>query len=334
MKLAMFYTKPYETPAFEAANTSHGHRITYFEEALHTVTAPLAAGHDAVVTFVNDTVDAPTIKILAGLGIRLVLCRSAGFNQVDLRAASRHGMTVMYVPAYSPESIAEFTVGLILCLNRQIHHAYNRVRESNFSIDNLTGFTLKDRTVGIIGTGKVGVAVARILRGFGCVLLGADPYPSEPAKALGVTYVERSALLAQADIVILTCPLTPDTRHLINPQSLRTMKRGSMLINTGRGALIDTAAMLDALKSQETVCYFGADVYEYEAGVFFEDRSAEILQDDVLQLLLSRRNALVTPHMAWLTRESLHEIAETTLGNASAFEAGHPDRGHVVTLPD
>ena len=334
MKLAMFYTKPYEQPAFEAANARSGQEITYFEEALHRVTAPLAAGHDAVVTFVNDTVDAATVAILADLGIRLILCRSAGVNQVDLRAASRYGMTVMYVPAYSPASIAEFTVGLILSLNRQIHHAYNRVREGNFSIDNLTGFTLKDRTVGIIGTGKVGIAAARILRGFGCTLLGADPYPNEQVKALGVIYVERSVLLAQSDIVMLTCPLTPDTRHLINAQSLKTMKRGSMLINTGRGALIDTAAMLDALKSQETVCYFGADVYEYEAGVFFEDRSAEILQDDVLQLLLSRKNALVTPHMAWLTRESLHEIAETTLGNASAFEAGCPEQGHVVTLPE
>lgn len=333
MKIAMFYAKDYEKPQFEAVNQSHGHQITCIEAALNASTAPLARGHDAVCIFVNDTCDAATVDILAEGGVRLVLCRSAGFNQVNLPAIRKHGMAVMRVPAYSPESIAEHAVGMVLSLVRNLHHQYARVRNGNFAMDNLVGFTLAGRTAGIVGTGNIGQATARILKGFGCRLLGSDPYPSDEMKALGMAYVERDDLFCQSDIVILTAPLTPETRHMVNAESLKLFKRGSVLINTGRGPLIDTRAAIDALKNLETIWYLGIDVYENESGVFFENLSTGIVQDETLQLLTTFKNCLITPHSAWLTQEALADIAAQTLGNASDFEKGRPDPARTVELP-
>lgn len=332
MKIAMFYAKPYEIPRFDAANAGHDHEITYLDVALNAQTAPLAKGFDAVCIFVNDSADAATIDILAAGGVKLILCRSAGFNQVDLKAAKRHGMAVMRVPAYSPVSIAEHAVGMVLSLVRNLHHQYARVRIGNFSMDNLVGFTLNGRTVGIVGTGNIGQAAARIFKGFGCDLLGSDPYPSSDMTALGMSYVDRDELFRRSDIVLLTAPLTPETRHMINAQSLKLFRQGAVLVNIGRGALIDTKAALAALKSLETIWYLGIDVYEDEAGLFFEDKSATIVQDDTLQLLTTMKNCLITPHSAWLTREALNDIATTTLGNASDFAAGSPDPSRNVSL--
>lgn len=333
MRIAMFYTKEFERPQFEAANERHGHTITYFGEALHGPTARLAEGQDAVCVFVNDKVDAGVIETLAGFGIRLILCRSAGFNQVDLKAAEAAGMTVLRVPAYSPESVAEHTVGMILSLIRNLHHQYNRVRNGNFSMDHLTGFTLHGRTAGIVGTGRIGLATARILKGFGCPLLGSDPNPSADCLALGMRYVPTPELFQQSDIVILNAPLTPETRHMINAESLKLFRKNAALVNTGRGALVDSKAVIEALKSCETLTYLGLDVYENESGLFFENLASQIIQDDTFQLLTTLKNCLITPHSAWLTREALGEIAETTLGNATAFAAGRPDPANIVALP-
>lgn len=331
MKIALFYARGYEKPSLEEANKTLGHSITYIPAALGVETAPLAAGHDAVCIFVNDVCDGEVISLLAECGVKLILCRSAGFNHVDLMAAAAHGMAVMRVPAYSPESVAEHTVAMVLSLIRHIHHQYARVRNGNYSMDGLVGFTLHGKTVGICGTGKIGLATTRILKGFGCILLGNDPYPSEECKALGLQYVGRDALFSQSDIVILTAPLTPETRHMVNAESLKLFKKGSVLINTGRGALVDTRAAIEAAMKTDTLCYLGMDVYEDEAGKFFENMSGDIVQDETLLLLTNLKNVLVTPHSAFLTRESLSEIAAVTLGNANAFEKGSPDPACLVT---
>ncbi len=333
MKIAMFYGKAYEKPGYVTANEKLGHEITWFEEALNARTAPLANGFDAVCIFVNDTCDAATIATLAAGGVQLILCRSAGFNQVDLAAAKAHGMTVMRVPAYSPESIAEHTVGMVLSLVRNLHHQHNRVRVGNFSMDNIVGFTLHDRTAGIVGTGNIGLATARILKGFGCRLLGSDPRPNPECVALGMEYVDRDTLFAESDIVILCAPLTPDTRHMVNAETLKRFRKGSVLVNTGRGPLVDAKALYQALKSADRLWFAGIDVYEDEAGLFFENMSAELVQDDTLLLLTTLKNCLITPHTAWLTRESLADIAAITLGNATDFAAGRPDPARTVKLP-
>ena len=333
MKIAFFSAKDFERGAFDESNRLAGHDLTWFEERLHAGTAPLAAGAEAVCVFVNDRVDAPTISKLAAGGIRLILCRSAGYNHVDLQAAAAAGMAVMRVPAYSPESVAEHAVGMVLSLVRSLHHQHNRVRIGNFSMDNIAGWTLRGKTAGIVGTGHIGLAMARILNGFGCALLGADPYPNPACEALGMRYVPRDLLFADSDIVMLAAPLTDDTRHMVNADSLKRFKRGSVLINVSRGALIDTAAVIPALKSLETIHYLGIDVYEEEQGLFFEDWTARIVEDDQLLLLTTFKNCLITPHSAWLTAESLREIADTTLYNASRFASGRPDPSNLVSLP-
>jgi D-lactate dehydrogenase len=333
VKIAFFSAKGFERGAFEDANRAAGHDLTWFEERLHAGTAPLAAGAEAVCVFVNDRVDAATIATLKAGGTRLILCRSAGYNHVDLAAAAAAGIAVMRVPAYSPESVAEHAVGMVLSLVRNLHHQYNRVRIGNFSMDNIAGWTLRGKTAGIVGTGHIGLAMARILSGFGCTLLGADPYPNPACEALGLRYISRDLLFAQSDIVMLAAPLNDDTRHMVNAGSLTGFKRGSVLINVSRGALIDTAAVIPALKSLETIHYLGIDVYEEEQGLFFEDWTARIVEDDQLQLLTTFKNCLITPHSAWLTAESLREIAETTLFNASRFASGQPDPINLVSLP-
>jgi len=323
MKIAFFHARPYERPSIEAANETHGHEIGWFEATLAPETASLAQGHDAICIFVNDICNAEAIATLAECGVRLILCRSAGYNQVDLAAARAHGMTVMRVPGYSPESVAEHTVGLILSLVRHLHHQHNRVRDG--------GFKLHQKTAGICGTGRVGKAVARILDGFGCRLLGYDVAENDEMRALGLTYVDRDTLLAESDVVSMTLPLTPETHHLIDAESLKKIKPGAVLVNTGRGALVDTRAAIESLMAKGGLGYLGLDVYEEEAGKFFEDMSAQIVPDETLLLLTNLRNALVTPHSAFLTRESLAEIAAATMENATGFASGTPDPERVVT---
>jgi D-lactate dehydrogenase len=334
MRIAFFSTKAFEHPYIRAACEAEGHEPVLFEERMHLLTAPLAAGFEAVCVFVNDSIAADTMKILAEGGTRLVLCRSAGFNHIDLEAAKAHGIAVMRVPAYSPESVAEHAVGVVLSLVRNLHHQYNRVRNGNYAMDNLAGFTLSGKTAGVVGTGTIGLAVARILAGFGCKLIGTDPFPNPECKKLGMTYVERDELFAQADIVVLQAPLTPETRHMINADTLKLFRKGSVLVNTGRGALIDTKAAIEALRTLETIHYLGIDVYEDEAGLFFEDLTTEVITDPVLQFLTTMKNVLITPHSAWLTREAIEEIAGVTASNASLFKKGLEEGETVVLMPE
>jgi D-lactate dehydrogenase len=323
MRIAFFGTKDYDREFFPAANEVHGHELVWLEPRLDAGTAVLASGFPAVCVFVNDTLDRTVLEVLATHGTHLVALRSAGFNNVDLAAAKELGVTVSRVPAYSPYAVAEHAVGLILALDRKIHRAYARVREGNFSLSGLVGFDLHGRTVGVIGTGKIGVAFLRIMAGFGCHLLAMDPVRSPEAQALGTRYVPLDELLARSDIVSLHCPLTPETRHLLDARRIRLMKRGAMLINTGRGALIETTAVIAGLKSGH-IGHLGLDVYEEEEELFFEDRSHVVIQDDVFMRLLTFPNVIVTAHQGFFTREALEAIAETTLANVTAFERGEP----------
>jgi D-lactate dehydrogenase len=332
MRIAFFSSKSYEQLSFDAANAAFGHEITYLEPRLSTATVSLAAGFPSVCVFVNDQLDAGALQVLSHGGTRLLALRSAGFNHVDLAAAGRLGLTVVRVPAYSPHAVAEHTVGLILALNRRLHRAYVRVREGNFSLDGLMGFDLDNRTVGVVGTGKIGEVVCRILQGFGCHLLAFDPQPNPACQDMGVRYVGLESLLREADIVTLHCPLTDETRHLIDARALQTMKDGAMLINTSRGGLVDTPAVVLALKSGK-LGELGLDVYEEEAGLFFEDHSDRVIQDDVFARLLTFPNVLVTGHQAFFTREAVAAIARTTLSNVADFERGGPCP-NTVRLPE
>ncbi len=321
MRIAIFSTKPYDTAFLEQANLAHGHELVFFDARLGPKTTPLAQGCDGVCIFVNDCVDAAVAAALARAGVRLIALRCAGFNNVDLAAASAHGLTVVRVPAYSPHAVAEHTLALILSLNRRIHRAYARVREGNFTLDGLMGFDLVGRTVGVIGTGRIGAVVVRLLRGFDCRVLAYDVAPNPECVALGADYVSLGDLLRQSDIVTLHCPLAPETYHLIGQDALASMKPGVMLINTSRGALLDAAAAIEALKSGQLGA-LGLDVYEEEADMFFEDLSNRVLQDDIFARLLTFPNVLITGHQAFFTREALTAIAETTLANISAFARG------------
>jgi D-lactate dehydrogenase len=282
-----------------------------------------------VCPFVNDRLDAPVVDELGVGGTRLLALRSAGFNHVDLHAAARAGIVVARVPAYSPHAVAEHTVALMLSLNRRLHRAYARVREGNFALEGLLGFDFHGRTAGIVGTGKIGAAVARILAGFGCRLVAHDPFPNAECLELGARYVGLPELWASADVISLHCPLTADTRHLVDAHAVAAMKPGVMLVNTGRGALVDTMAVIAGLKSGR-IGYLGLDVYEEEAELFFEDRSARVIQDDVFARLLTFPNVLVTGHQGFFTREALRAIAETTLANVGAFEEGRQLENAVV----
>jgi len=324
MKLAVFDTHTYDRDALAAANGRYAHDLTFFEPRLTRQTASMATGFPAVCSFVNDRVDAETLAILQAGGTRLIALRSAGYNHVDLDEAGKRGVVVVRVPEYSPHAVAEHTVGLILALNRKIHRAYNRVREANFSLEGLVGFDLFGKTCGIVGTGKIGAVVARILRGFGCRLLAFDLTPNETLSSqCDVQYADLQALYRNSDIISLHVPLTPATRHLISAEALGQMKQGVMLINTGRGALVDSRALIDALKRGQ-VGAAGLDVYEEEEGIFFRNLSEQVLQDDVLARLLTFPNVLITSHQAFLTREALDNIADTTLASVSAFERGEP----------
>jgi D-lactate dehydrogenase len=332
MRVAVFSTKPYDRHALDQANAQHGHELVYFEPRLNEETAALAHGFEAVCPFVNDVLSASVIEELASHGLRLLTLRSAGFNHVALRAAAEHGVTVARVPAYSPHAVAEHAVGLILSLNRKFHRAYARVREGNFSLDGMLGFDLHGKTVGVIGTGKIGLAFCRIIAGFGCRILAYDPFPSSEVTALGGEYIELGGLFGESDIIALHLPLNPDTYHLIDPGTVRRMKQGVILINTSRGGLVDTRAVIEGLKSGR-IGALGLDVYEEEGDLFFEDLSGTVIQDDVFARLLTFPNVLITGHQGFFTREALSNIAETTLANATAFERGDGEL-HRVTLED
>lgn len=322
MRIAVFNTKPYDRRFLTEANAGFGHDLRFLEPRLEPATAALAAGHGAVCVFVNDTVDAEVLEMLAAGGTRLVALRCAGFNNVDLAAAARLGIDVVRVPAYSPHAVAEFTVALLLAVDRKIPRAWARVRENNFALDGLIGRNLHGRTVGVIGTGKIGALVARSLKlGFGCEVLASDLYPDPALEAAGVRYVPRDQLLREAEIVTLHCPLTPDTRHLIDADAIAAARDGLVIVNTSRGALIDTAALIDGLKARK-IGAVALDVYEQEADLFFEDLSNEIVSDDQFQRLLTFPNVLITGHQAFLTEEALRAIAETTLQSVAAAEAG------------
>jgi len=318
MIVVVFSAKPYDRRYLDAANLPPAHRLVYRDVKLSAETAELARGSEVVCAFVNDTLDRAALEVLAGLGVRLVALRSAGFNHVDLEAARDLGLSVARVPAYSPHAVAEHSIALLLALNRKLHRAYGRVRDGNFSLDGLLGFDLYGKTVGIFGTGQIGEVVARILTGFGCEILASDPRPNRACEAMGVRYADPEALFAAADIVTLHCPLTPETHHLVNTTTLAKAKRGMMLINTSRGAVIDTRAVIRGLKDG-TIGSLGLDVYEEEADLFFEDLSNRFIRDDVFARLLTFPNVLITGHQGFFTHEALTAIAEITIANISAF---------------
>lgn len=334
MKVAVFSSKSYDRSFLTEANQAAGspHELLFFEAHLSRSTVSLADEAEVVCAFVNDTVDATVLSALAAHGTRLVTIRGAGFNNVDLNAAKRFGISVARVPAYSPWAVAEHAVALMLTLNRKTHRAYARVREGDFSLDGLLGFDLHGRTVGIVGTGRVGVVVAKIVTGFGCKVLASDLLQSDEIRAIGGKYVSMDQLLANSDVVTLHCPLTPDTRHLIDASAIERMKHGVMLINTSRGAVVDSRAVIEGLKTGK-IGYLGLDVYEEEGDLFFEDLSDQVIQDDVFARLLTFPNVLITGHQAFFTREALQAIAETTIENISAFEkTGEPM--HRVTAEE
>ncbi len=327
MKIAVFSTKPYDEQFLASAN--NGHEFEFFEERLNHHTAALADSHQAVCAFVNDLLDEPVLDRLHQQGVRFIVLRCAGFNQVDLRHAESLGIRVARVPAYSPYAVAEFALTLMLALNRKIHRAYNRVRDGNFSIEGLVGFDLHGKTVGVMGTGKIGLVFAQILSGFGVDILGYDVFHNPAFADWGGVYVSREELLARSDVISLHCPLTPETFHLVNAESIALMKRGVMIINTSRGALVDAGAVIDGLKSGQ-IGYLGLDVYEQEADFFYENLSETIIQDDTLQRLISFPNVLVSSHQAYFTDTALVNIAETTVRNLTVFEKGGTLENEVI----
>jgi len=328
-KLAVFDTKPYDRAFLDAANAAGGgaggpvFEPRYLEVALTAATAPLAAGCGAVCGFVHDRFDGEALRLLAAGGTKLVALRCAGFNNVDLTAAARLGITVVRVPAYSPHAVAEHTLALILALDRKIHRAWNRVREGNFALDGLLGREIHGRAVGIVGTGEIGAVVARILTGFEARVLAHDPRENPAVTAAGGRYVPLETLLAEAEIVTLHCPLTPDTRHLIRAERLARMRDGALLVNTGRGALIDARDVIDALKSGK-LGGVALDVYEEEDGLFGRDHSGEIIADDIFARLLTFPNVVITGHQAYFTEPALRAIAEITVDNVRRWARGEP----------
>lgn len=321
MKIAFFSSQPYDKQFFTAHNETYGYSLQFFEAGLSIQTVGLAKDADAVCVFVNDKVNAAVIDQLKAQGVKFIALRCAGFNNVDLEAAKHAGLHVCRVPAYSPEAVAEHAAALILTLNRKTHKAYNRVREQNFALQGLMGFDLHGKTIGVVGTGKIGQAFCRIMLGFGCRVLAFDVIANRDMEAIGVQYVPLIELLQQSDIVSLHTPLNDQTRHLVNEDTIKYLKQGVMLINTSRGALIDTPAIIAALKS----CHIGSlgiDVYEQEEHLFFRDLSGDIIEDDTIQRLMSFPNVLVTAHQAFFTKEALDQIAETTLFHLFSLSDG------------
>jgi D-lactate dehydrogenase len=324
MRITVFSTQRHDREFLDRANAAGNHVLQYVEARLEAATAALAGGSQAVCAFVNDRLDAATLEVLQSLGVKLVLLRCAGFNQVDLAAAARLGLTVARVPEYSPHAVAEHAVALLLALNRKIHRAYARVREGNFMLDGLLGFDLHGSTVGVIGTGRIGACFARIMLAFGAQVLASDPIPNAALAEAGVRYVALPELFADSDVVSLHCPLNASTHHLVDDAALKVMKPGALLVNTSRGGVVDTRALIAALKRKQ-LGGLALDVYEEEGDLFFRDLSADVVQDDVFARLLTFPNVLITGHQGFFTRQALTAIATTTLANASAFEAsGRP----------
>ncbi|MFZ9011736.1 MAG: 2-hydroxyacid dehydrogenase [Anaerohalosphaeraceae bacterium] len=321
MKVTVFNTKPYVEQFFTRVNADFHHELLFLEDHLTAETAVLAKGSRGVCIFVNDTTDAGILQQLKNVGVELIALRCAGFNNVDLEAAEKLGLCVVRVPAYSPYAVAEHTVGLILALNRRIYRAHTRVREGNFSLEGLMGFDLNKTTVGIVGTGKIGEIVSKILSGFGCDLYAFDPNENPECLKLGVKYVSLEEIFKRCYIITLHCPLIPQTHHLIDDNAVEKMRECVMLINTSRGALIDTKAVIKGLKSGR-IGYLGLDVYEEEGDIFFEDLSNQIIQDDVFARLLMFPNVIVTGHQAFFTHNAVESIAQTTLSNIAAYEKG------------
>ena len=321
MKIAIYSTKSYDRKYIELINAKYNFDLEFFDFMLNESTARLAEHCEVVCIFVNDDGNRKVLEKLAALGVKIVALRCAGFNNVDLKAAQELGIKVVRVPAYSPEAVAEHTVGLMMTLNRRIHRAYQRTREANFSLEGLIGFNMHGRTVGVIGTGKIGVAVMRILKGFGMHILAYDPFKNHAVEELGAEYVELDELYARSHVITLHCPATPENYHLLNREAFAKMKDGVMIINTSRGSLIDTPAAIDALK-QRKIGALGMDVYENERDLFFEDKSNEVILDDVFRRLSSCHNVLLTGHQAFLTEEALTSIADVTLSNVYKLKSG------------
>ncbi len=333
MKILFFSAKPYDIATFNQHNANYGFELEYLETHLgpHIVNA-VDEGTFAVCVFVNDKLTAEVIEVLAAKGVKVIALRCAGFNNVQLAAAKQYGITVCRVPAYSPDAVAEHAVAMLLTLNRKTHKAYNRVREQNFSLNGLLGFNLHGKTVGVIGTGKIGKAFCKIMLGFGCKVCAYDLFEDAGMIAAGVDYCTFETLLKQADIISLHCPLTAENHHLINPDTLKLMKTGATLINTSRGALIDTHAVIEALKTGR-LAYLGIDVYEQEERLFFKDLSGSIIEDDTIQRLMSFPNVLVTGHQAFFTADALSQIAETTLKSIKQLSSGvAPDDAVIVEM--
>ncbi|MDE3236675.1 MAG: 2-hydroxyacid dehydrogenase [Bacteroidota bacterium] len=314
MKITFFSTQPYDKQFFTHCNEAYGFELEFFETHLGPHIVNAINQTDVVCVFVNDKVNAEVIQLLAGKGVKIIALRCAGFNNVDLQAAKQYGIHVCRVPAYSPEAVAEHAVAMILTLNRKTHKAYNRVREQNFSLNGLLGFDLHGKTAGVIGTGNIGKSFCKIMLGFGCKVLAFDLVADKELEGMGVHFLPLIDILQQADIISLHCPLNEQTHHLVNNATIAMMKKGVMLINTSRGGLIDTPAVIEALKSKH-IAYLGIDVYEQEEKLFFRDLSSNIIEDDMIQRLMSFPNVLVTAHQAFFTAEALTQIAHTTLSN-------------------
>lgn len=319
MKVAVFSSKPYDEDHLKKF-TSEEQDITFFEPKLDAKTAIMSQGFDVVCCFVNDDLNAETINIIAENGVKLIAMRCAGFNNVDIQAAENKGVMVCRVPEYSPHAVAEHALALLLSLNRNIHRAYNRIRDNDYSLHGLLGFDLYGKKVGVVGTGKIGQTFAKIMKGMGCEVIAYDPYPNNVIKGMDIPYVSLETIWAESDIISLHCPLLPDTRHIINSASLHQMKKGVALINTSRGALIDTKEIIHALKSGR-IGYLGLDVYEEESSLFFENQSNEVLQDDVFARLQTFPNVLITGHQGFFTNEALNAISKVTLHNIRSFFA-------------
>ncbi|MCW8107566.1 2-hydroxyacid dehydrogenase [Alteromonas ponticola] len=314
MKVAVFSTKSYEKALLAKVSETSELKFTYFTHSLNAITATLGDKFEAICVFVNDDVNSQVVNMLAKQNIRHIALRCAGYNNVDIETASRNGIRVSRVPSYAPEAVAEHAVALIMTLNRKIHKAYNRIREGNFELNGLMGFNLKNKRVGVIGTGHIGKALVTIMRGFGCEVICCDPVPSPEIMDMGVTYVDLDRLLTQSDIVSLHCPLNEKTYHLINQTSISRMRDGVMLINTSRGGLVDSQAVIKGLKSGK-IGYLGLDVYEMESDLFFENRSTEIIGDDVFERLATFHNVIITGHQGFFTLEAMNEIASTVVAN-------------------
>lgn len=321
MKIGFFSAKNYDIQYFDRTNEAFGAEIEYFDYRLSSQTVKLVHGFEVICAFVNDSLCEEILVELAANGTKIIAMRCAGFNNVDLDAAKRLGLKVVNVPAYSPESVAEHTIALMLTLNRKTHKSYQRTRDANFSLEGLVGFNMFGKTVGVIGTGKIGVATINILKGFGCKVIAYDPYPNQAVADMGVEYVSLDEMYPRSDVISLHCPLTPENHHLLNESSFAKMKRGVMVINTSRGGLLNAYDATEALKSGK-IGSLGLDVYENEKELFFQDKSNEIIQDDVFRRLSACHNVVFSGHQAFLTEEALSSIAETTLQNVKTLLAG------------